>query len=565
MSSGQRRRILLAALSGVLLAFAYPMLSLWWLAWVALVPLYLAVGGLGDKAPFPLPLPPASGAGGPEGLSLPTAEASGVGLLDTPAPEAGGRGRGKGANLSAFLPGFTFGLILFLVGLFWMNEIGALPWFVLACIQALPFALMTLVCAVLMLRLPVWARPLAFAALWTLAEWARTQGKLAFPWFMLSSSQVRALPLAQIVDITGQWGLSFAIATVNGLLGEAWQKRKVGQPLRFIAAAGAIIGVLLAYGIPQYQRYDSLPTDGPGTRAVAVAQGSFSKNYSGDGATEALATYLDLSRDAAVANPRPELILWPETVVPFGLMNSQVAHDAVTRLARDQRTALLVGTTHMDAQDNYYNSAALINAQGEIVARYDKIRLVPVGEFFPLRGLLKSIYARYGVPDRDMTSGPLGHSLTLDSAEGRRPLRLGPMICYESVFPDYARAQARDGAQILTLVTSDQTFGTSAGPYQHADQSAIRAIETRRPLVRAASTGVSEFINPAGRVTASLGLNERGVLSRQITPRTELTLFVQWGDWFVWLCGAIVVAAVVMAIRRSALSSPSPEPASAAD
>jgi apolipoprotein N-acyltransferase len=134
-------------------------------------------------------------------------------------------------------------------------------------------------------------------------------------------------------------------------------------------------------------------------------------------------------------------------------------------------------------------------------------------------------------------------------------MQVGTIICYESVFPRWAREDVLAGAQMIALLTSDQTFGTSAGPQQHADIATVRAVETRRWVVRAAATGVSEFLDPTGRIRDSLPLMKRGVLVHAVTLRDDKTLYVRWGDWVLWVCAGISLASVIAA-RRWRQSAP---------
>jgi apolipoprotein N-acyltransferase len=528
------RPALAGLFSGFLLTLAFPPLAWWPLAWVALTPLYAVLAA-----------PPAPGA-----------------------PGAGG-GRAVRTGLGA---GFAFGLALFLVGMFWMTEIGdgwlmkAIPWLVLSLIQAGPFALLGAACSALLPRLPAaWARPVAFAALWTLLEAARGWGSYSFPWFFLAATQVRAPVLVQIVSVTGSWGLSFAVALAGALLGEAWMAHRHLKPFRRravpLVAFLAIPGALALGG--QFAINAGAATEAGPSVPVGIAQGSFQKPrgaaYTTADRYEILRLYLDLSRQAASRAPGPlAFVAWPETVVPGdrgGLLRDAELRRTVGGLARDLGTPLLIGSTHVDEEGRLRNTAVLVEADGALGARYDKTRLVPVGEFFPLRRLLGPIYARYSVPGTDITPGALpgvldvGGKNTRDggAATAHEALPVGLLICYESAFPAIAAARVRDGARALVLLTSDQTFGATAGPYQHADLSVLRAVETRRYLVRAAATGISEVIDPWGRVRTSLGINARGALTDAIRPRRDRSGYVRGGDWFVGACGAFAAGALLSA------------------
>jgi apolipoprotein N-acyltransferase len=442
----------------------------------------------------------------------------------------------------------------------WMNEIGAVPWVILALIQAVPVALLGALCGALLPRLSLAARPWAFAALWTLFEGARTLGSYAFPWFFLASSQVRVPVLLQIVSVTGPWGLTFAIALTNGLLGEAWRAREARTRFGWVATAAAVPALLAAGGAAVM---GSGTARGSGALStVGIAQGNVIKGaraYSDTARDDVLRVYADLTRDAATAqNASPLFVAWPETVVPGRFRTDPVLRERISGLARELRTSVLAGSVDVNDEDELLNTAFLIDRSGLLRGRYDKVQLVPVGEFFPLTGLLGPLYARYnnGSAPPQFARGTGNGVLATDPVPGRGA-RVGVLICFESAFPQLAAWRVKNGAQVIALLTSDQTFGTTAGPQQHADLAALRAVETRRYVVRAASTGVSQIIDPWGRVTRSLGLNRRGALVGPVVLRDDRTLYVRGGDWFLAACAAGLAVLIGLVRRGRAASGPS--------
>ena len=247
----------LPAVAALLLVPVYPPLGLWWLAWLALIPFYL-------------------------------------GLRET------GVRRGRVA-----VAGFSFGFTLFIVGMYWMTALATPLWVALAIIQGTFFALFAAAVGATLPRLPAALRPFAFAAGWVLFEWVRSLGVYAFPWFLLASSQTRpaALPLLQCVAVAGQWGLSFAIAAVNGGIFEALRVRKPG----WLAATLALPAALYGFGL-------LVLSHPPGTRAgqIVVVQGSENR----EGGDDRLRVYLDTTRDALRARTTPPLlVVWPEGAV----------------------------------------------------------------------------------------------------------------------------------------------------------------------------------------------------------------------------------------------------------
>lgn len=533
-------------LSGLALSLAFPPLGVWPLAWFALVPWYLVL------TPPPLP-PPLRRKGELPTSSIPALrEAPDATAINSPFPLRGG-GRGGGVT------GFLFGLTLFLVGMVWMNEIGALVWVGLSFLQAIPFALLGMCCALLLPRLPAWLRPWVFAALWTLLEGLRGWGRYSFPWFLLASTQVREPAMIQVVSVTGQWGLSFGIALANGFLAEAWRHRadhrQGAKLLRHAVLVPAALGLGGVWTLRNIQQTGSI-------RQVAATQGSFLKPegaYGAEDRAEVLRVYFDLTQQAAQS--QTDLIAWPETVLPGVLLRDPDLYSAVSFLARATRTPLLVGSLDVDEQNRFYNSALLLDKNGVLAGHYDKTHLVPFGEFVPLRHYLP-LLERYHAPQVDKQPGSRPGVLSSGGSPDRA-FRVGVLICYESAFPRLSTDRVRQGAQALVLLTSDQTFGTTAGPYQHAELSILRAVETRRFLLRAATTGVSMVIDPWGRVRTSLGINRRGIVQDKIRLRDDLTFYARWGDWFLGVC-ALVVAAATARLCAEHHPSRAPIPAPAA-
>ena len=514
----------MAALSALLLALAFPPFGWWWTAWFALAPWYAQLSAPRTAST----LPPRFGAG------------------------------------------FWFGFPLFLVGMFWLNEIGGVPWFALAVVQGTFFAVWAAITIRVLPRLPAWMRPLVFASLWTLFEAARSIGRVAFPWFLLSTTQVRALPLLQIVSVTAQWGLSFAIACACGFLVEAI--RASGKTrVRFAATFVAIPAVLGMWGAftMQTQTGDKEPV------LLALCQGDEHDWY------QILPTYDRLTREAVLTpspQGRPALVVWPEGTLPGDLSENKTLRDVVhseiavrnagynpdqklsdwvSDLARFARTPLIVGDDEKDNASKWWRMGHLYDAQGNHVATYRKRQLVPFGEFFPLRDFLGPVFARYGGDFEDFNPGTEAGVFTFTQTNPQltpHPIKTGLLICYEDAFPYVAREAVEKGAEMLTFITSDQSFGTSAGPYQHLDMAQVRAVETRRYIARCTTTGVSTLITPAGQIEKRLGLGERGVLFVSPRLRDDQSVYVRFGDWWLWVCGLLALggATYPLTLRRKA-------------
>ena len=499
-----------AALSGLLLTLGFPPAHFWLAAWVALVPLYISLVRMGE-----------------------------------------GGAKKRRVVWRAFGAGWAFGMVLFLVGMLWMLEIGSVPWAILSAIETAPIALQIVLFALLARILPAWLRPVAFAALFCVFEWLRSQTIYAFPWFILSSTQVHALPFLQIVSLTGQWGLGFFIALVNGFFGEALLVRMTDpladkEPMRYAKYGRCGIGICVVLAIGGQIALDREEArDAPDAQTglpVSIIQGNITKNdiYSDESKREIADTYRALTTQV-VQETAPALVLWPETVVPQ-MLRTPWLFDQVTQTAQSLQTPLLLGTDDTEARGMKWNAALMITRAGYIGGRYDKEQLVPMGEYFLFREQLGGVYQQYGVPAHDFGFGSRPGTLAVETAgTPAQGVQVGTLICYDDVFSKRARNRVLTGAQFLAVLTSDQTFGTTAGPAQHIEQAAVRAVETRRYLVRAAANGTSQFIAPSGRVQKELPLFVRGTLSGKVGLRSDKTLFVQWGDWWVGVCAALLV------------------------
>jgi apolipoprotein N-acyltransferase len=480
------------AFSGVLYAFAYPPLRWSLLAWVAFLPLYLTLRDAGKRQ------------GGWQG--------------------------------------FGFGFALFLVGANWVNAAGIPPWIILSVIMGTQFAVFGLIMGTILPRVSLTYRPLLFACLYTLTEWVRSQGGYAFPWFVGAATQAHNLLVLQVVSLTGQWGLAFALALTSAFLGEVWVNRAEKRAmLRWMVATVAVPAICFVLGGGLLAQENSRQPLKANQRTVAIVQGSFLEpSPGGDYASEALLTYLNLTRSAILEHGKPfDLLIWPEAVTPDNLLLDNYSLPPLTALAKATETSLLIGTTH-EENELRYNSAVLLNRVGEPLGRYDKTHVVPVGEFFPFRPLLQTIYLQYNVPSRDLAPGRLPNVLTLPRPSGEQD-RIGVMICYDVAFPWDGRKGVLRGAQYWSQLTADTPFEATSRPEQHADLTSVRTVETRRWMIRAALSGISQVVDPTGREVARLPLMARQTLTHTIELRNDKTLFVRLGDWFIVVCAVIAV------------------------
>ena len=281
-----------------------------------------------------------------------------------------------------------------------------------------------------------------------------------------------------------------------------------------------------------------------GSVDVAVIQPSIEQTLKWDPARHAqiLDIYERLTREAALT--RPAVVLWPETATTIFLRGDPELLDRLRRLSADIATPILVGS--IDRRDGprgqFLNSAFFLTGQG-IRAKYDKIHLVPFGEYVPLAGLLGFVkgWAEF------ISEFGEGDTQTVFPLPGAP---FGTVICYEVIFPELFRGFVIGGASFMANITNDAWFGETSGPWQHLGTLPLRAVEQRVAIARAANTGVSAFVDPAGRIAPTLPLLARGVLHHRIPLRGPLTLYARLGDWLVYACAVLAVAGAGIAFFR---------------
>lgn len=447
------------------------------------------------------------------------------------------RSAGEGARL-----GFLTGLACFVPGLAWLTHVrplaaGAWPaWLALAAWSAAFAALFGALAAQGLRRR--WALPVLWvAALWALTEALREHLLSGFPWMGLGSSQYRNRALLPLAAALGQGGLHFAVALGNTILFGVL--RRPSWLLGWRRSLSAVLAALSLAALAQWQgAVQRHWLNGPGAAPLvrcAVIQGAIDLDQPWDQAyrSHLLSAYFSLSQQAVDAGAT--LLLWPESAFPGFFNEDAVEAEAVKAFARTHKVTLLIGST-LSENDAYTNSAVWVEADGN-TRSYSKRHLVPFGEFVPFRRwapLLDLALARAGV---------------VDFSPGRQPaqfqlgaMRVKPLICFESVFPDMARSGGP--ADLLALLTVDTWYGRTAGPVWHASQSVIRAVEEGTWLARCASTGISFFAAPDGRLLEPLGLDLAGYRVQDI-GLGRVTPFQRFGPWpLLWACLGLLGAAI---------------------
>jgi apolipoprotein N-acyltransferase len=446
-----------------------------------------------------------------------------------------------------WLAAFTFFLLL----LRWLNftfrVYSAIPWpltwgptAMLAGYCALWPALVAAGVAWLARRRSPGAALLAAPWLWVTAEWVRGWLMSGFPWGSLGYSQYRQLAVIQIAELGGVWAVSFVVVAVNAALAGAVMLPR-GRAAIGLLLAVALTAATLGFGV---WRLGQDPA--PGEVTIAVMQPAIEQplKWNPEHTTETLGIYGDLTR--AAARERPDLIVWPETASPTILRRDATLLQALTELSRTSQVPLLVGSVDIaDGSDrDIRNTAFLLTEQG-IVNRYDKIHLVPFGEYVPLSGVIGFVrgWAEF---ISELTPG--ARAVVFAGP----PAPFGVVICYEGIFPALVRRFVKDGARLMVNMTNDGWFGRTSGPQQHLAMFPFRAVEHRTAVVRAANTGVSAFIAPSGRIEKWLNLFERGNIIDRVPLRRRETLYTRWGDWLPYLSVVITAVAIAAgALRRT--------------
>lgn len=507
-----KKDLSLAALSGILLALAFPMFDLEPLAWIGLVPLLFSI-------------------------------------------------RNKNALQSIYL-GIACGLAFYLILLYWIpvpiTMYGKLPLpagIFLLFLLSLYLSLYTATFAFLVsyLRAKAGIPIIILAPLaWVSLELIVTHLMTGFPWGLLGYSQYLSLPVIQIADITGVYGVSFVIVMVNAGIYRAIERYLEGLPFwggRSVWAAAIIFLVAVGYG---YWRL-AQPGDQEKVGArhalplqVGIIQGNIDQDnkWEPEYQRETVDAYLGLSKK--VSEGGVDLIVWPETAVPLYFQSDETYRPDILKAAKDMNSYIFFGSPAyaMDGKEAmFYNSAYLISPGMDVIGRYDKMHLVPFGEYVPLKKLLFFVNKlTEGIGD--FSTGERIEVLNMPNA------KIGTLICYEGVFPNLVRKSVKGGATLLANITNDAWFGRTSAPYQHLSMYTLRAVENRVPVVRAANTGVSAFIDNTGRITSSTEIFEQAYLKGTVTISDYKTFYTRFGDIFAYICIVITSLFLLKAVLK---------------
>ncbi len=512
-------------LSALLLVLSYPPFNFWWLAWLGLIPLFTSLTKTKDSK-------------------------------------------------QSFLRGYLFGF------LFWLGTIGWVGYVTIfgALMLILYLSLYSGIFGWIFWRL--WKKKirdfrfiLLISGAWTILEWIRSHLFTGFGWNLLAYSQAPNLPVIQIADLVGAFGVSFLVVWVNGalFLARSWElgagsKGKIKSFFSQLLAPSSQLTFLLVILVCSYGFYrlnEKIPTI---PVSIAVIQGNVPQDIKWeDQYREALFQRYELLTKTATLD-HPQLVIWPETSIVEDFSNPEI-QNRIAGIAREANSFLLVGApwssqtsengkcppeaglplqpkadqpqaeaekieNKEDIGGHYFNSAILFDPEGNLVQKYDKLHLVPYGEFIPFEKQFP--FQRNWIVTGDFTSGKehtvftTPSSLRLRSGQAQLPstsLRAGPapsqvgfsvLICFEDLFPDLVRQFVKKGARLLINISNDAWFGESGAAFQHAQASVFRAVENRVPVVRATNTGFSCFIDSRGRIYEKAPPFKTGYLTAKV-------------------------------------------------
>ena len=485
----------LAATTGLLLTASFPRMGWGFLAWVAFVPLLHSIKDLSPRATFKL--------------------------------------------------GFLAGLVHYATLFYWIGGVihryGQLPGILCAAILMLLVLYLSLypglfVMVISQLRARSLPYYLTAPFFWTVLEYVRSFLLSGFPWENLGHSQYNWLHLIQISDILGVYGVSALIMAVNAALFEASVTISKNRAFAWkpVLSVVLVMAGFLTYGTYRLRKIDRAAEAAP-KRAIALVQGNIdqSKKWLPSFQHETLQRYGALSIAALKAGP--DLIIWPETALPFYFLHDQNLTRETLEIVDACKVYFLLGSPSFcktGQRVRYYNSAYLVDPCGKVVGKYDKIHLVPYGEYVPLKRyfpFLGKMVKAVG----DFEAGKKGQVLSWGSE------KIGVLICFEAIFPELARSMVQNGAQLLINITNDAWFGKSSAPYQHLSMVVFRAVENHVAVARAANTGISAFVDPVGRLLDETPLFEEATRTRSIPMMNHRSFYCRHGDIFAAGCAII--------------------------
>jgi apolipoprotein N-acyltransferase len=493
----------LAATSGALFAWSFPNVAQGWLAFIALAPLLVAV----VRARHPK---------------------------------------------EAFFLGWTSLTAAWLIMVPWvvrvMAHYGGLP----LAVGVLLFVAMSLVLGLygalfawIVKRLRLGARFLPWLAIplaWAAIEYVRTYLLTGFPWNLTATAMIDYAPFVQLDRFAGPYFLGALVVLPSVVL--AWLITQRVTAIARVVVVGALgIVMLVWWGTGLVAAKLIVRPRGAPTVTAALLQPNISQEMRWDESNVLRIYQKMIGMTAEAADRGAKIVVWPESTVPLSYTETHFYRSEIEELSNRYGIDIILGSVATDpAKPNaLWNSAFLVSG-GRTSGHYDKIRLVPFGEYVPLRRVLffaEKMVRAVGEFEFGSNAFPLSGTM-----------QYGPAICYEIVFPQITRTQVKNGADVLVTITNDAWFEGTSAPAQHLWQARLRAVEDDRYLLRAATTGISAFVDPTGQMQSWIPMGKDGIIYAKFEPRKEWTAYVRFGDWFAWIACAVVLIALFYARRH---------------
>ena len=447
---------------------------------------------------------------------------------------------------SAFRRAYLCGFLFFFATLGWFVYVTYIGAFLLVAFLSLYFALFGML-FIYFQRLALIPRIFVLSSVWVALEFIRAHLFSGFGWVMLGHSQYKNLWLIQIADKTGVYGVSFLVILVNLLVFETWraylkqdcrgkQKASLAMTFSFVIT---ILSVVLIYGwwVTGQKKYYQMVR-------VGVIQPNIPLAIDWDESRKPWIIAKNIQLTQKLKSQKLDLIVWPETSLPGVFNEAPVLTNEIQAAAAGLHTPILIGSIAQDGKQ-YYNSAFLIGADGQMLGRYDKIHLVPFGEYLPLRPILGWISKI--VPLDDFTSGKTYKIFSISPSQ----TKFAVLICFEDTLGYLCRHFAKAGVDFFVNMTNDAWFSDTKAPFLHLQAAVFGCVENHRSLVRAANTGVSALIDPWGRIIAAVGKGQgketfvEGTAWGSLPLNHEKTFYTKYGDIFTYLCFLCILVGAV--------------------
>jgi len=486
------RNLLLCICSAGLLILAFPKTDISILAWVGLVPLMFALDGKSPRQAF---------------------------------------------RLSYFC-----GLIFFAGTLHWFTHVTGLGATLLVLYCALYFGMFGVGYSYFFQK-SSFSKLFMLPSIWVVGEFIRAHFLTGFDWGGLAYSQYKNLAFIQIADVTGMFGTSFFVVMINVLLKEIISAMIMPRKNFKILAPSLIATALLTILVFGYGQWKLNSPRPEGDISIAVVQANIPQDMKWDKSSwpTIMGRYQVLTLEAA--KEKPHLIIWPETSFPGMLWKDKATFMKLEDFVKELNIPLLFGSV-IKEEGKYHNSAILLSKEAEMIERYDKVHLVPFGEFIPFRSIFP--FLEQIVPIGDFTAG---NDFTIFPFSPKTPFSV--LICFEDTVARLSRQFVLNGAQLLINITNDAWFEDTKAPFMHLQSSVFRTVENRRYLVRSTNTGVSCFIDNLGRILNCVKDHNgkktytSGYIIEKISLNSKMTFYTKFGDVFTFACFGCILCGIL--------------------